>query len=145
MLKKKIDRDELVKTFIQVKLPEENNFLKIKETLSRIGVASKREKKLFQSCHILHKKGSYYIVHFKELFMLDGQDIEMNKEDILRRNTIAYLLEGWELLNIVSPPNLETTSLANIKIVPFKDKHEWDFEVKYTMGTRKKNEKRNKF
>jgi hypothetical protein len=125
---------------IEVHLAREDDFLKIKETLTRIGIASKKDRKLFQSCHILHKKGRYYIVHFKELFALDGKasDFYSNQEDIARRNTIANLLEQWNLLVLVDGTKSAdpVSDLSKIKILPFKEKNEWELVSKYTIGKR---------
>lgn len=131
------NNNNIVSSFIEVQLNEPNDFLKIRETLTRIGVASKRDNHLFQSCHILHKRGKYYIVHFKELFKLDGKPTDITEDDIARRNTIADLLEQWGLLKVVDETMLDPlSSLANIKIVPFKEKHEWVLEAKYTIGNK---------
>lgn len=126
----------MIDTMIEIKLKNEQDFLKIKETLTRIGVASRKEKKLFQSCHILHKQEKYYIVHFKELFALDGKQTDFSEDDIGRRNTITSLLEQWELLTLVSPEKIETprAPIAHIKIIPYKDKAEWELVAKYSIG-----------
>lgn len=133
----------ILETLLEVKLAEEEDFLKIKETLTRIGVASKKEKKLYQSCHILHKRGKYYIVHFKELFLLDGKQSDFSEEDRGRRNTIANLLEEWKLFEIVDKDkHLEPRApLSHIKILPYKEKSEWILESKYSIGKRKSNAK----
>lgn len=125
---------------LEVLLNEPDDFLKIKETLTRIGVASKKEHNtLFQSCHILHKQGRYFIVHFKELFMLDGKPSNFTEDDIGRRNTIATLLSDWGLLTIVDELQAETkTSLRQIKIISHRDKNEWNLESKYSIGNVKK-------
>jgi hypothetical protein len=125
---------------LEVILNEPDDFLKIKETLTRIGVASKKEHNtLFQSCHILHKQGRYFIVHFKELFMLDGKPSNFTEDDIGRRNTIATLLSDWGLLTIVDELQAETkTSLRQIKIISHRDKNEWNLESKYSIGNVKK-------
>jgi len=125
-----------VDDFIEVVLSEEDDFLKIKETLTRIGVSSKKEKKLYQSCHILHKRGKYYIVHFKELFSLDGLPTNISENDIARRNTIVSLLEEWGLLKIVNHNKAESpqVSLAQIKILPYKEKDDWELVPKYHIG-----------
>jgi hypothetical protein len=125
---------------LEVYLHDPDDFLKIKETLSRIGVSSKRETNvLFQSCHILHKQGRYFIVHFKELFMLDGKPSTFMYEDRCRRNTIAMLLSDWNLLSIVDRNSLQgTTSLKQIKIISHRDKSEWDLRSKYSIGNVKK-------
>jgi len=120
---------------LEVTLPEPDNFLKVKETLTRIGVASKKDKTLYQSCHILHKQGKYFIVHFKELFALDGKEANITLNDIGRRNTIAKLLEDWDLLKIVSSDlQEEQATLSQIKIVSFNDKKEWNLVAKYNIG-----------
>jgi hypothetical protein len=120
---------------LEVELRNPDDFLKIKETLTRIGVASYKEKKLYQSCHILHKRGKYYIVHFKELFLLDGRQSSLSEEDVSRRNTITKLLQEWDLVKIVSPETMsEFATVNSIKIVPYKYKHNWKLEAKYTIG-----------
>lgn len=121
---------------IEVTLPNEEDFLKIKETLTRIGVASKKDRKLYQSCHILHKQGKYYIVHFKELFALDGKPSNFSEEDVGRRNTIASLLEEWGLLKlVVSEKSREPrTPLSQIKILAYKDRNDWELVAKYNIG-----------
>ena len=118
---------------LEVKLNEPDDFLKVRETLSRIGVASRKEKKLYQSCHILHKQGRYYIVHFKELFALDGKPSNLSQNDIERRNTIAALLDDWGLIEVmgISEPR---APLSQIKILSFKEKDEWTLETKYNIG-----------
>jgi hypothetical protein len=130
-----IDVDDLV----EVSLEKDDDFLKIKETLTRIGVSSRRENKLWQSCHILHKRGKYYIVHFKELFALDGLPTNLSEEDIARRNTISNLLEEWELLEIVDPEQTDepTIGVNKIKILPFKEKDNWELCPKYHIGKKK--------
>ena len=116
-----------VEDMLEVTLQERDDFLKVKETLTRIGVASKKEKKLYQSCHILHKQGKYYIVHFKELFALDGKPTNLSENDIARRNTIATLLEEWELITIVDPDSTEpNVPVRQLKILNFKEKDEWE-------------------
>ena len=118
---------------ITFELPD--NFLKVKETLTRIGVASKKEKKLYQSCHILHKQGKYFIVHYKELFSLDGKYSTLSVDDIKRRNTIAKLLQEWGLLEILDPSkHYAQVNLSAIKIIPYKEKHEWELVEKYHIG-----------
>ena len=130
--------NDILDSLIEVKIEGEEAFLKIKETLTRIGVASKKENKLFQSCHILHKKGKYYIVHFKELFALDGKQTDFSDEDRGRRNTIASLLEEWNLVKIVSPEQHQDKSpLSQIKIIPFKEKFEWELVTKYNIGKKR--------
>jgi len=131
-----IDIDDLV----EVSLAKDDDFLKVKETLTRIGVSSRRENKLWQSCHILHKRGKYYIVHFKELFALDGLPTNLSDEDIARRNTISNLLEEWELVKIVDPEQTEepVIGINKIKILPFKEKDNWELCPKYHIGNKKK-------
>ncbi|MGY8864511.1 MAG: translational repressor RegA [Methylophagaceae bacterium] len=120
----------------EVELPTQDSFLKVKETLTRIGISSRKEKKLYQSCHILHKKGRYAILHFKELFILDGKHNTLTEEDIARRNTIVNLLEEWELVKTVDPTKTAdpVASLNQIKIISFKEKGEWELSVKYNIG-----------
>ena len=123
---------------LEVMLKEPDDFLKVRETLSRIGVASRKERKLYQSCHILHKQGKYYIVHFKELFALDGKESNIANNDIERRNTIAVLLQDWELLKIVKPEQAEPkASLSQIKVLSHKDKSSWELVPKYNIGKKK--------
>ena len=120
---------------IEVRLKEDDDFLKVKETLTRIGIASRREKKLYQSCHILHKQGKYYIVHFKELFALDGKPTNLSKNDIERRNTVVNLLHEWDLVEIVNPEKAQpTVSIRQMKILPFSEKPDWDLQAKYSIG-----------
>ena len=126
---------------IEVLLNEPDDFLKVRETLTRIGVASRKEKKLYQSCHILHKQGKYYIVHFKELFALDGKFANLTVNDIQRRNRIAKLLNDWGLIEIVSEESvLDIAPLNQIKVISYKDKGEWILEQKYNIGSKKKVE-----
>jgi len=127
---------------LEVSLQKPDDFLKVRETLTRIGVSSRTEKKLWQSCHILHKKGKYYIVHFKEMFALDDLPTSINSEDIGRRNTIACLLEEWGLIKIVDKTKTtEKVPLNKIKILPFKEKGEWELCPKYHIGRSKKTMK----
>tara|TARA_R100001460_G_scaffold86977_1_gene128442 strand:- start:749 stop:1165 length:417 start_codon:yes stop_codon:yes gene_type:complete len=120
---------------LEVTLSHSDDFLKIRETLSRIGVASSKDKVLYQSCHILHKQGRYFIVHFKELFALDGKQADLTENDIERRNTIAMLLLDWGLLSIINTELYENKApLSQIKIISFKDKNEWDLQSKYNIG-----------
>ncbi len=122
-------------TMLEVLLEEPDNFLKVRETLTRIGVASRKDKTLYQSCHILHKQGRYFIVHFKELFALDGKEANITTGDIERRNTIASLLSDWGLLKIVVPSKAEQrVSLSQIKVVSFKEKRDWTLTAKYNIG-----------
>jgi hypothetical protein len=118
---------------LEVTLPNPDDFLKIKETLTRVGVASKKDKTLWASCAILHRQGRYYILHFKELFALDGRVTDMTLDDIQRRNTIAKLLEQWGLCHVVSETELSTVTLSNIKVIPHREKNEWTLLSKYTM------------
>ena len=122
---------------VEIVLNEPDDFLKVRETLSRIGVASRKNKTLFQSCHILHKQGKYYIVHFKELFALDGKDTNISENDIARRNTIANLLSDWGLINVVGKSTVEAAPLSQIKVISFKEKNEWSLETKYNIGKKK--------
>ena len=120
---------------LEVTLNQPDDFLKIRETLSRIGVASRKDKTLFQSCHILHKQGKYCIVHFKELFALDGKKATLIENDVQRRNTIAILLQDWNLLTIVKPEDATNKApLSQIKIIAFKEKNEWNLQAKYNIG-----------
>ena len=121
---------------LEVVLKEPDDCLKIRETLSRIGVASRKERKLYQSCHILHKQGRYYIVHFKELFALDGKETNLSENDIARRNTIANLLSDWGLVE-VKGDSTPTAPLSQIKIISFKEKDEWILETKYNIGKKR--------
>jgi hypothetical protein len=144
----------MIETFIEVELPDNDSFLKIKETLTRIGISSNKDKKLYQSCHILHKKGKYYVVHFKELFALDGRKATLDESDIARRNSIAKLLQEWGLCTIVGsrfmatdetgkdiysyPPTMSSFCNYNkIKILPFSEKDEWELVSKYSIGKKK--------
>lgn len=120
---------------LEVTLNEPDDFLKVKETLTRIGIASRKDKKLYQSCHILHKQGRYFITHFKELFLLDGNKSTLEQTDIQRRNTIATLLSDWGLLTIVNAEkSKDTAPLRQIKVLPFKEKNEWELCPKYNIG-----------
>lgn len=125
--------------FVEVKLPDPQAFLKVKETLTRIGVASKKDKTLYQSCHILHKQGHYYLVHFKEMFMLDGKATDFSDEDKGRRNTIANLLAEWGLVTLVEPSKSADplTPLNRIKIISYTEKPEWNLVQKYSLGKKK--------
>ena len=123
---------------VEVTLGEPDDFLKVRETLTRIGVASRKEHKLYQSCHILHKQGKYYIVHFKELFALDGKTTNFSNNDLQRRNRIAQLLSDWGLIGIVDATRVEDLAPLNqIKVLSFKDKDEWTLESKYNIGRKK--------
>ena len=124
---------------VQVLLSEPDDFLKVRETLTRIGVASRKEKKLYQSCHILHKQGLYYIVHFKELFALDGKHANLTVNDVQRRNRIARLLADWGLISIVKEESvLDIAPLNQIKVLSYRDKGDWILETKYNIGSKKK-------
>ena len=126
---------------VEVNLKEPDDFLKVRETLTRIGVASRKDNKLFQSCHILHKQGRYFIVHFKELFALDGKEANLSDNDIERRNTIAQLLGDWGLIAIVNATIAENKApLSQIKVLAFKEKNEWDLQAKYNIGKKIDNE-----
>lgn len=131
------EQDQLVEQLVEVSFEERDDFLKIRETLSRIGIASRREQELFQSCHILHKRGKYYIVHFKELFQLDGKPTTIEESDIGRRNTICGLLQQWNLLKVLEPSKIEEPKvpLSQIKIIPYKEKTEWKLTTKYSIGS----------
>ena len=127
---------------LEISLKEPDDFLKIRETLSRIGVASRKERKLYQSCHILHKQGRYYIVHFKELFALDGKKSTLTSNDIQRRNTISLLLQDWNLIDIVKKEATEDKApLSQIKVLPFKEKSEWNLVAKYNIGKKPEDSK----
>ena len=126
---------------LEVTLREPDDFLKVRETLTRIGVASRKERKLYQSCHILHKKGKYYIVHFKELFALDGKSTNISENDLQRRNRISKLLSDWGLISIVDELGEdELAPLNQIKVLSYKDKGDWILETKYNIGAKKKKE-----
>ena len=126
---------------LEVQLKEPDDFLKVRETLTRIGVASRKDKKLFQSCHILHKQGRYFIVHFKELFALDGKQANFSDNDAERRNTIAQLLSDWGLIAILNNSIAEKKApLSQIKVLSFKEKGEWDLQAKYNIGKKVENE-----
>jgi hypothetical protein len=129
----------LIDSLVQIELHSDDNFLKVKETLTRIGIASRKDKKLYQSCHILHKQGKYYIVHFKELFMLDGKLNNFDEEDKARRNTIANLLEEWGLIKVVDETKVQdpVASISQIKILPHSEKGEWELVAKYSIGKKK--------
>ena len=129
----------IIDSLVEVKIAEQEDFLKIKETLTRIGVASRKEKKLYQSCHILHKQSKYYIVHFKELFALDGKPSNFSDEDKGRRNTIAKLLEDWGLIKVVDDKSIDEprTPMSQIKILTHKEKNDWELVAKYNIGRKK--------
>lgn len=132
-----MEEDKLVQELVEITFPEKDDFLKIRETLSRIGVASRKDKELFQSCHILHKKGKYYIVHFKELFKLDGKQTNFDESDMGRRNTIIDLLRQWNLISVVNDSQIvePRAPLSQIKVIPFKEKTEWKLTQKYSIGS----------
>ena len=123
-------------TMLEITLNEPDDFLKVRETLTRIGVASRKDHKLFQSCHILHKQGRYFIVHFKELFMLDGKKANLEENDIARRNTIATLLSDWGLIDFVRKEELNVAPLRQIKIISYKEKDQWELCPKYNIGNK---------
>ena len=130
--------DNLTDNMLEITIPEPDSFLKIKETLSRIGVASKKDAILYQSCHILHKQGRYYLVHFKELFALDGKESNISQDDIERRNAIAVLLQDWNLLKVIDINKVDRrTSLSSIKILTYQEKSNWTLMPKYNIGVRK--------
>jgi hypothetical protein len=131
-----MDEQDLIQDLVEITFPEKDDFLKIRETLSRIGVASRKEKELFQSCHILHKKGKYYIVHFKELFKLDGKQTNFDESDVGRRNTIIDLLSQWSLVKVLNPQQIldPRAPLSQIKVIPYKEKTEWKLTQKYSIG-----------
>jgi type II secretory pathway component PulC len=128
-----------INSLVEVKLRNEDDFLKVRETLTRIGVASKKEKTLYQSCHILHKQGRYFIVHFKELFALDGKPSNMSESDTARRNTISNLLKEWELVDLVRSEQTKNpvAPISQIKVLPYKEKNEWELVAKYNIGKKK--------
>jgi hypothetical protein len=128
-----------IEDLLEVKLKNEDDFLKVKETLTRIGVASRKDKTLYQSCHILHKRGKYYIVHFKELFALDGKNTDFEDNDLGRRNAIANLLSEWGLVEIVNKDksSLPIAPLSQIKIISYKEKNEWELTAKYNIGKKR--------
>tara|TARA_B100001173_G_scaffold80534_1_gene68834 strand:+ start:1800 stop:2225 length:426 start_codon:yes stop_codon:yes gene_type:complete len=126
---------------VEVTLSEPDDFLKVRETLTRIGVASRKEKKLYQSCHILHKQGKYYIVHFKELFALDGKRANLSTNDVQRRNRIVQLLSDWNLISLLNPEKSnDIAPLNQIKVIAYKEKHDWSLETKYNIGKKKVSE-----
>ena len=127
---------------LEVTIKQPDDFLKVRETLTRIGVASRKDKTLFQSCHILHKQGKYYITHFKELFALDGKNSTLTENDIQRRNTIALLLQDWNLIDVVNSNMVENKApLSQIKVLPFKEKNEWNMVAKYNIGKKPEDSK----
>ena len=127
---------------LEVTIKQPDDFLKVRETLTRIGVASRKDKTLFQSCHILHKQGKYYITHFKELFALDGKNSTLTENDIQRRNTIALLLQDWNLIDVVNTALVENKApLSQIKVLPYKEKNEWNLVAKYNIGKKPEDSK----
>ena len=128
-----------IENMLEIAFAENDDFLKIRETLTRIGVASRKDRTLYQSCHILHKRGKYYLVHFKELFALDGKDSSIVENDLARRNAIARLLEEWKLLKIVKPEQASTplAPMSQIKVLPHKEKSDWSLVAKYNIGVAK--------
>jgi hypothetical protein len=131
-----------VETLLEIRLKQDDDFLKVRETLTRIGVASRKDKKLYQSCHILHKKGKYYIVHFKELFSLDGKPTDFDDSDLGRRNTIANLLAEWGLIEIVQQEVSKSpiAPLSQIKVISYGERNEWELITKYNIGNKKKRD-----
>ena len=133
-----------VSDMLEVTIKQPDDFLKIRETLTRIGVASRKDKTLFQSCHILHKQGKYYITHFKELFDLDGKKSTLTENDIQRRNTIALLLQDWSLIEVTDKDKVQNKApLSQIKVLPFKEKKEWNLSAKYNIGKKAQEESSN--
>jgi len=129
-----------IQDLVEVTLNEADDFLKVRETLTRIGVASKKDKTLFQSCHILHKQGKYYIVHFKELFALDGKPTDLTENDLARRNAIVKLLQDWGLVKVINESQIQVPEpifISQVKIISHKEKHEWQLVPKYNIGGRK--------
>lgn len=140
-LEAKLENHTFTDDMIEVTLRDPDDFLKVKETLTRIGVASHKEKKLWQSCHILHKQGHYFIVHFKELFRLDGRPANIQENDLQRRNSISQLLADWQLVDIINPELIAEVGVAplrQIKVISFKDKGDWTLLPKYNIGVKKK-------
>jgi hypothetical protein len=131
-----------VETLLEIRLKQDDDFLKVRETLTRIGVASRKDKKLYQSCHILHKKGKYYIVHFKELFSLDGKPTDFDDSDLGRRNTIANLLAEWGLIEIVQQEVSKNpiAPLSQIKVISYGERNDWELITKYNIGNKKKRD-----
>lgn len=131
--------NDILDSLVEVRIDGEESFLKIKETLTRIGVASRKENKLYQSCHIFHKQGHYYIVHFKEMFILDGKPSNFSEEDMGRRNKIAELLQDWGLLTIIDPEKIKDpiSPMNQIKVLNYKEKHDWILEAKYQIGRKR--------
>ena len=130
--------DWAIDKMVEIKLQKPDDFLKIKETLTRIGIASKKEKKLYQTCHVLHKRGKYYIIHFKEIFNIEGRPSTLTLDDVARRNRIAALVEDWGLCTIVNPEMiLNKSSMSSIKVVPYKERSQYTLISKYTLGKKK--------
>jgi len=130
-----------IQDLVEVTLNEADDFLKVRETLTRIGVASKKDKTLFQSCHILHKQGKYYIVHFKQLFALDGKPTDLTENDLSRRNAIVKLLQDWGLVKVINESQIQVPEpifISQVKIISHKEKHEWQLVPKYNIGSKKK-------
>ena len=130
-----------IQDLVEVTLNEADDFLKVRETLTRIGVSSKKDKTLFQSCHILHKQGKYYIVHFKELFALDGKPTDLTENDLSRRNAIVKLLQDWGLVKVINESQIQVPEpifISQVKIISHKEKHEWQLVPKYNIGSKKK-------
>ena len=138
--------ENIIQAMIEVTLKEPDDFLKVRETLTRIGIASRKEKTIFQSCHILHKQGKYYILHFKELFALDGKTTNFSENDEARRNTVANLLAEWELISLVEPDKSAdpTGPLSQLKILSFKEKDEWELTPKYNIGNKRDSDENDK-
>ena len=133
--------ENIIDSMIEVRLKEADDFLKVRETLTRIGIASRKDKTLFQSCHILHKQGKYYIVHFKELFALDGKYANITVNDVQRRNRITRLLADWGLISVVKEDSImDIAPLNQIKVLPYRDKNEWTLEQKYNIGKKGKQQ-----
>lgn len=136
-----VNRDELIETFVEVKIESSDDFLKVRETLTRMGIADRKTKTLYQSCHILHKKGKYYILHFKELFALDGRDVDFSDEDRARRNTIAQMLEKWGMLSFVKSQENQPVldDKRKLAIIPHSEKEKWSLKPKYSIGSKQKS------
>jgi hypothetical protein len=132
----------MLDSLVEVRLKSEDDFLKVRETLTRIGVASKKDQRLYQSCHILHKQGRYYIVHFKELFLLDGKPSDFSDEDKARRNSIANLIDEWGLVQLIDPIKSKepVAMLSQIKVLPYKEKNEWELVTKYNIGKKPRSD-----
>jgi hypothetical protein len=135
-----VNRDELIESFVEVKIDSSDDFLKVRETLTRMGIADRKTKTLYQSCHILHKKGKYYILHFKELFALDGREVNFSDEDKARRNSIAQMLERWGMVKFVKSQEGKPTldDKRKLAIIPYSEKENWDLKPKYSIGSKQK-------